>query len=296
MPRPPQRQRVAAYAVVIRDDTILLSRLARRVSRDELWTLPGGGLDHGEDPRAAVVREVYEEAGLDVEIADTARVYSGHYPSMRRDGRTFDYHALRIVYDGWVAPGAPEPRVVEVDGSTAEARWVPLADVRSGVVPVVQLVREALEDYRPFVRQRCAVHGVIRRRTATGDEVLLVRESSLAVATGSWALPGGGIEHGESPPDALVREIHEETGLTATVGTLERVLDAHFQGTAPSGRFEDFHVIDLVFTASVDGEAQLAPERGDGTSDAAAWVRVEDLETGRIALTDLARRALDLPG
>ena len=60
----PKRQRVAAYAVILRDGEILLSRLAESVTPDELWTLPGGGLDHGEDPRDAVVREIREETGL----------------------------------------------------------------------------------------------------------------------------------------------------------------------------------------------------------------------------------------
>ena len=55
----PRRQRVGAYAVILRERgglvEVLLSRLAPRVSRTELWTLPGGGVDHGEDPRDALV-------------------------------------------------------------------------------------------------------------------------------------------------------------------------------------------------------------------------------------------------
>lgn len=46
----PQFQRIAAYAVIIREQQVLLSRLSPRISREELWTLPGGGLDHGENP------------------------------------------------------------------------------------------------------------------------------------------------------------------------------------------------------------------------------------------------------
>src|SRR5512133_3047811 len=136
----PKRQRVAAYAVILREDRILLSRLSPSVSRGELWTLPGGGLDHGESPRDAVVREVYEETGLAAEVGETARVYSAHLPGVWRDGRRVDAHALRIVYDGWVPVDAPEPHVVEVDGSTVDAAWVPVADVLAGIVPVVPLV------------------------------------------------------------------------------------------------------------------------------------------------------------
>ena len=82
MPKPlPKLQRVAAYALVLRDDRILLTRLASRISADEKWHLPGGGVDHGENPRDALVREIREETGLDAEVGDTARVYSAHLPS-----------------------------------------------------------------------------------------------------------------------------------------------------------------------------------------------------------------------
>src|SRR5688500_6619959 len=64
----PRRQRVGAYAVMLREHAgrveDLLSRLSARVSRTELWTLPGGGIEHGEDPRLAVIREIREETGL----------------------------------------------------------------------------------------------------------------------------------------------------------------------------------------------------------------------------------------
>src|SRR5690349_18443220 len=103
MPKPlPKLQRVAAYALVLRDEKILLTRLASRISADEKWHLPGGGVDHGENPRDALIREIREETGLEAEVGDTARIYSAHLPSMWRKGRRWDYQALRIVYDAWV--------------------------------------------------------------------------------------------------------------------------------------------------------------------------------------------------
>lgn len=282
-------QRVAAYAVVVRDGAILLSRLAPRVSTTELWTLPGGGLDHGEDPRDAVVREVHEETGLDLTIGGTARTFSLHLPDTWRRGRRVDAHSLRIVYDGWVPVDSPEPRVVEVDGSTVAAAWVPVASVLDGSVPTVALVREALTGYQPVPFQRVAAYGLIRRPGAAGEEVLLARISSSGFHTGQWALPGGGVDHGEHPTATVVREVAEETGLTCMVGRLVTADDVLVRGTAPSGRDEAFHSIGLVYEATVEAtEAELAVEVS-GTTDAVAWWSVAAIEAGDVPVVDLVR-------
>jgi 8-oxo-dGTP diphosphatase len=280
-------QRVAAYAVIIRDGQILLSRLASRLTSKELWTLPGGGLDHGEDPRDAVVREVHEETGLDVQVGETARVYSFHQSDTWRHGRRADAHSLRIVYDGWVPVDSPEPRVVEVDGSTMDAAWQPLGLVLDGTIPTVSLVTEVLEQHRAFQLQRVAAYALVVR----GDEVLLVRNSPRGPYPGGWTLPGGGIEHGESPQQALVREVHEETGLACTVGEVLVVTDSHFEGTAPSGRTEDFHTVQIVFEGDVTGDQPPRVVEQGGTSDDAAWVRLADLDG--LTLRPNVRRALE---
>ena len=290
----PRRQRVAAYAVVLRERDgvveVLLSRLAPRISRVELWTLPGGGLDHGEDPRAALVREIHEETGLVAHVGETAHVYSVHLPRTSRDGELVDAHAIRIVYDAWVAPDSPVPRVVEVDGSTVEAAWKPLADVVSGAVPVAGLVVDALAEHAPFRLQRVAAYAVVRR----DDDVLLTRLSARAAHPGAWTLPGGGIDHGERPAAALAREVEEECGLSCEVGDLLDVHDTHFSGQAPSGRIEDYHGVHLIFAATVaEGEPRVAEV--DGTTDAVAWVPVADIRSGSVPVLDLVRHALGLP-
>jgi ADP-ribose pyrophosphatase YjhB (NUDIX family) len=281
-------QRVAAYAVVIRDDRILLSRLSESVTTEELWTLPGGGLEHGEHPRDAVVREVYEETGLDVAVGEKARVYSFYLPAAWRDGRRVDAHSIRIVYDGLVPVDAPEPRVVEVDGSTAEAAWIPVRDVLDGTVPVASLVTEALADHLPVKLQRVAAYALVRRE----DSVLLTRISPLGFHTGSWTLPGGGVGHGEPPRVALEREVREECGLDCTVGDLLTVDDVHFEGTAPSGRHEDFHAIHLIFAASVPEDAEPQVMEVDGTTDAVAWVSLSSIDDGTVQVLEVVRVAL----
>lgn len=281
-------QRVAAYAVILRDDRILLSRLAASLTSEELWTLPGGGVEHGENPRDAVIREVHEETGLDAQIGETARVYSFHMPTAWRDGRRVDAHALRIVYDGWVPVDAPEPRVVEVGGSTAEAAWLPLSGVLDGTVPVVSLVQEALAEHRRFAMQRVAAYALIVRE----EEVLLTRISQRGFHSGSWTLPGGGIDHGESPRAALLREVREECGIDCVVGELLEVSDVHVGGTAPSGRDEDFHAIHLVFAATVPADSDPRVLEVEGTTDAVAWVRLSAIEDGSTPVLDVVRHAL----
>ena len=290
---------MAAYAVILREAggrvEILLSRLAPRVSRSELWTLPGGGVDHGEDPRDALIREVHEETGLAATVGDRARVYSAHMPRSPRDGQLVDAHAIRLVYEGWVAPDSPRPRVLEVDGSTVEAAWRPLDDVLSGAVPVASVVTEALVDHRPFRLQRVAAYALVTRGGGdAGDdgpeELLLTRLSPRAAHPGRWTLPGGGVDHGEHPAIALAREVEEECGLPCRVGELVGVHDTHFSGTAPSGRIEDYHGVHLVYAAAVaDGDPRVLEQ--DGTTDAVAWVPVGDIDAGAVDVLDLVRWA-----
>ncbi len=294
---------MAAYAVILRDDAILLARLATRISREELWTLPGGGLDHGEDPRDAAIREIAEETGLRAEVSETARVYSAHVPHAWRDGARVDAHALRIVYDGWVPPDAPEPHVVEVAGSTSDAAWVPVDDVLARRVAVVPMVRAALEDHCPSRVQRLAAYAVVRRGAGDraggpggegcGPEVLLTRHSARSPRPGTWGLPGGGVAHGEDPATTVSRELAEECGLDARVGALLDVHHEHFTGTAPTGRHEDFHSVQLLYSVRVAEDAEPRVAERDGTTDEAAWVRVADVLSGVVPVTPVVRHALD---
>lgn len=291
----PRHQRLAAYAVVVAAHRVLLCRLSERVTDSELWTLPGGGVEHGEHPRDAVVREVHEETGLDVVVGETARVHSVHHPDFERDGR-WDYHSVRLVYDGRVPDDAPEPRVVEVGGTTAEARWFPLADVVAGQVPLVPLARAELIAREPVRKQRLAAVALVTRAGEDGQDVLLARLGPTAPHAGRWTLPGGGVEHGEAPRDAVRRELAEECGVAAEVGALLDVVDRHFEGRAPSGRQEDFHAVQLVFAARVDPQAEPRVVEVDGTTDATAWVPRAEVEAGRVEVTDLVRAVLAAAG
>lgn len=144
---PPRRQRLAAYAVLRRDGAtgaeVLLARIATHI-HDDLWTLPGGGVDHGEDPRAAAAREVHEESGLRVTVGAVLDVHSRHFTGARPDGRVEDFHGVGLIFAATVLPESDgvEPHVVEVDGTTREIAWVPLERARA--LPLSSTAQHAL--------------------------------------------------------------------------------------------------------------------------------------------------------
>jgi 8-oxo-dGTP diphosphatase len=59
------RRRPGVYAVLLRDGDILLTHQAEP---DPEFQLPGGGIDRGEHPIAALHREVYEETGYRIAL------------------------------------------------------------------------------------------------------------------------------------------------------------------------------------------------------------------------------------
>jgi 8-oxo-dGTP diphosphatase len=129
---PPVRlQRVAAYAVVVVDDRVLLTELSDDTPSPGSWTLPGGGIDHGEAPLDAVVREVYEETAhdlRDVRLLDVgSHRFTGRAPAT---GRLEDFQGIHVIYTAGVEQ-VREPQVLDVGGSTSSARWVPFDELAS---------------------------------------------------------------------------------------------------------------------------------------------------------------------
>lgn len=158
------RQRVSAYALLLRaapaGQEVLLTLLSGSTTRPGAWTLPGGGVDHGENPTDAVLREVQEETGLDVAVGGILGVHSLHHEGVAPDGMLEDYHALRLVFEATVAADAAEPRVQEQDGTTADARWFSLRDVQGDSDTMVGLVTWALDASRRGGRVARAVRHV----------------------------------------------------------------------------------------------------------------------------------------
>ena len=120
------RTRVGAYAICLDDDgRILLCHLSPSVLPGEVWTLPGGGLEFGEAPSAAVVRELSEESGYDGEVTALADVSDRLFTDPDDGARM---HAIRIVYRVRITGGELRD---EVDGSTDTCAWCSLEEAAS---------------------------------------------------------------------------------------------------------------------------------------------------------------------
>lgn len=96
--------------------------------------------------------------------------------------------------------------------------------------------------------------------------VLLIQE--LDETEERWVLPGGRVNVGEMPRDALVREIKEELGLTATVGD---ILDCNIF-TSKSGQA---HCI-IVFAVTVDPEQPISVEQNEVLK--AEWIALDNVK------------------
>ena len=142
-------QRLGAYAVALDEDRILLTRISPVGFPPGRWTLPGGGVDHGESPHDAVRRELHEETGLEALETRLVDVHDVHVVDLGRDDAYEDYHGVHVLYAVRV-DAAREPHVVDVGGSTDLVRWVEVDRVGGPeypVLPMVEHVVSTLERY-----------------------------------------------------------------------------------------------------------------------------------------------------
>lgn len=137
--------RLAAYGVVTRIDPergeeILLALW--NGPTPPKWTMPGGGVDWGEDVPTALHREFYEETGHQIAIGPILGVSTEDWqPQERMSESGRHLRTVRVIHAVSITGG--DLGTTEVDGSTDEARWIPLADVRS--LPHVSLVDAVLD-------------------------------------------------------------------------------------------------------------------------------------------------------
>jgi 8-oxo-dGTP diphosphatase len=109
-------RKLVVAALAIRDGAVLVTQRREDQPLPLYWELPGGKVELGEAPAAALARELREELDVDVTVGRIWDVMHHAYP---------DYEVVMLVYRCELAPDAA-PRCREV----RDVRWVPVAQLR----------------------------------------------------------------------------------------------------------------------------------------------------------------------
>lgn len=277
---------VGTAALIVSDDgqQILLQQRADNGK----WGMPGGGIEPGEHPAHAAIREAYEETGLRVEVSQLVGVFGGQSHITRYpNGDQFAYISLTFacqVIGGEIDPDPDE---------TLDARWwdidalpdtfpehqrrrldawrtgsIPVFPVSAGFIP-----ERSQNDYMRTIRQKIG-HLLLLMPGATmvifndEGEILVQRRED----DGLWNLPGGVYEPGEEIAETAIREAYEETNLIVNPVRLIGVYGGEaYLHTYPNG--DEVAYINIAFVCEiVSGELKL-----DKESTALRFVLPDDL-------------------
>lgn len=301
-------RRIAAYGVAIDPDgRVLLVRASSRSGTPGVWSLPGGAVDHGEDPTHTVVRETATETGLSVSVTGLRDVLAD-MRSLPHRGVTI--HTDRLVYTVSIRGGTLLDRVGR---PTDLARWHtreaagklrlrPFTAAALGLPGAsVDLRPEEAPDFPSFYSypgpeglhraQRFAAYAIA---TDPADRLLLTRIAPGYPGAGCWHLPGGGTDYGEQPGPALIRELEEETG---QLGRLVQLLGVASHRDAaslgPEGYPIDWHGVRAFYRVVVDAPTEVRVHDVGGSTSEARWIDLKDVaHLPQDQLTEVTTEAL----
>lgn len=288
-PLPEDVYHTVINAWVIREDgRFLLTRRDPRKPWGLYWECTGGAVQAGEDTLLGAIREVREEAGIDV---------SGLHPilidSQKQKNAYLDIFAFFV-------KGSPEVTLQE--GETVDYRWVTVEEYEAmkaeGVLvpdyafPMIeQLLKRGWDDPdHPVDHTKRDYYTAPRILTEEGTEgsfrtavccfvqredgkFLLTRRAPEKDNPGLWECTSGGVDMGEDSCTAACREVKEETGIDVT-------------GCRPYYMGSDIteKILFDNWLFYVQGEPEVTLQKGE--TDAYRWVTEEEVyELAKAGLT-----------
>jgi 8-oxo-dGTP diphosphatase len=120
---------LVAAAILIEGDRVLLTQRKAGTHLAGAWEFPGGKVGVGEDPRAALRRELEEELGIDAIAGEIVDVTFHRYDDAGKAVLLLFFEAIR-------APGSPAPRALDV----AAFKWAAATELDPALFPAADVV------------------------------------------------------------------------------------------------------------------------------------------------------------
>lgn len=130
---------LVSAGVLVEGGRVLLTQRKGGAHLAGLWEFPGGKVEPGEDPKGALVRELREELGIDVDVGEVVCVTFHRYDDAQKA-------VLLLFYGVTRKAGSPEPRPLDV----AALEWSGLAGLEAARFPPAD--HEVLEKVRGLLR------------------------------------------------------------------------------------------------------------------------------------------------
>jgi 8-oxo-dGTP diphosphatase len=129
---------LVAAAVVVEEGRVLLTQRKAGTHLAGAWEFPGGKVQPGEDPRAALRRELAEELGIEATAGEILDVTFHRYAAA-------DKAVLLLFFEAFRAAGSPAPRALDV----AAFKWAEAGELDPALFPpadvaVLEKVRRSL--------------------------------------------------------------------------------------------------------------------------------------------------------
>jgi 8-oxo-dGTP diphosphatase len=122
------RTDIVAAGILIEAGKVLLSRRKKGTHLAGLWEFPGGKVEVGEDPRAALQRELVEELGITARVGEILDVTFHRYDDA-------DKAVLLLFFEAERDAESPEPRAIDV----AEVAWCGLEELDPSTFPAADV-------------------------------------------------------------------------------------------------------------------------------------------------------------
>ena len=118
------RSIVVVAGVIFEGDRVLVTQRKTGTHLAGAWEFPGGKLEEGESPQDALARELREEIGIEVRVAEVIDVAFHRYEDAEKA-------VLLLFYEACILPSSPAPRAIDV----ARVGWWTAAELKPSRFP-----------------------------------------------------------------------------------------------------------------------------------------------------------------